>query len=63
MRDTILQTPLWQQVVITGEEASRAFLTWLMFMLIFFQVIIGSEDILTLREFVSSQEERNYENT
>ena len=29
--------PLWQQVVITCEGASRASLTWLMFMLIFFR--------------------------
>ena len=62
IRDTILQTPLWQQIVVTGEDGGLKSVFDLAFVHAdIFQVITGSEGILTLREFVSSWEERNYE--
>ena len=62
MRDTILQTPLWQQIVITGEDGGlKSVFDLANVHADIFQVITGREGILTLREFVSSWKERNYE--
>ena len=62
MRDTILQTPLWQQIVITGEDGGlKSVFDLANVHADIFQVITGGEGILILREFVSSWEERNYE--
>ena len=62
MRDTILQTPLWQQTVITGEDGGlKSVFDLANVHADIFQVITRGEGILTLREFVSSWEERNYE--
>ena len=59
MRDTILQTPLWQQIVVIGEDGGlKSVFDLANVHADIFQVITGCEGILTLREFVSSWEER-----
>ena len=62
MRDTFLQTPLWQQIVVTGEDGDlKSVFDLANVHADIFQVITGDEGILTLREFVSSWEKRNCE--
>ena len=62
IRDTILQTPLWQQIVITAEDGGlKSIFDLANVHADIFRVITGGEGILTLRECVSSWELRNYE--
>ena len=58
----ILQTPLWQQIVTTAEDGGlKSIFDLANVDADIFQVITGGEGIMTLREFVSSWELRNYE--
>ena len=57
IRGTILQIPLWHRLSSLVKRPQERFDLANVHADIF-QVITGSEDILTLREFVSSQEER-----
>ena len=62
MREMIVQTPLWQQIVTTAEDGGlKSILDLANVHADIFQVITGGEGIMTLREFVSSWELRNYE--
>ena len=62
MREMIVQTPLWQQIVTTAEDGGLKSIFELANVLAdIFQVITGGEGITTLPEFVSSMEVRNYE--
>ena len=62
MREMIVQTPLWQQIVTTAEDGGlKSIFDLANVHADFFQVITGGEGIMTLREFVSSWEVRNCE--
>ena len=62
MREMIAQTPLWQQIVTNAEDGGlKSIFDLANVHADIFQVITGGEGIMTLREFVSSWEARNYE--
>ena len=62
MREMIVQTLLWQQIVATAEDGGlKSIFDLANVHADIFQVITGGEGIMTLREFVSSWEARSYE--
>ena len=62
MREMSVQTPHWQQFVTSAEDGGlKSIFELANVHADIFQVITGGEGIMTLREFVSSWEVRNYE--